>query len=63
MPKDKIDEELVQLIENMACRCGIPGCLAHEDEGGFIEFSAAEFELLKLSWEGDAASKDDSSLP
>ena len=43
MPKDKIDEEVLQLIEDMGCLCGIPGCKGHEDKGGYIEFDASKF--------------------
>ena len=62
MPIDNVDEELLQLIDNMACHCGIPRCLGHEDKGDYIEFTAAELELLKRSWEADSASQEDSNL-
>jgi hypothetical protein len=31
----QIDNELLKLIEDMGCLCGIPGCMGHEDLGGF----------------------------
>lgn len=32
---EDIDKEVRDLVESMQCLCGIPGCLGHEDEGGF----------------------------
>lgn len=32
----EIDRELVALIEDMGCLCGILDCKGHEDLGGFI---------------------------
>ena len=46
-PSDETDAELLLLIEDIGCLCGIPGCKGHEDKGGYIELTRVELELLE----------------
>ncbi len=41
----EIDAELLKLIEDMGCLCGIPGCKGHEDMGGFILLEASKLRI------------------
>ena len=42
----EIDVELLKLIEEIRCLCGIPGCAGHEDLGGFIVLEASKLPIL-----------------
>lgn len=41
----EIDAELNSLLESM-CLCGLPNCKGHDDLGGFIALTPAQFQTL-----------------
>lgn len=49
----EIDAELNSLLGNM-CLCGLPKCKGHDDLGGFISVTRAQFQILLAGEENES---------